>query len=58
MPRCHAILLDGGFVTRRMCDCDMIPAFKFARREGIRVYLDRLGGPVKRELKAHVDLVL
>jgi uncharacterized LabA/DUF88 family protein len=39
-------------------DSDMIPAFKFARREGLRVYLDHLGGPVKRELKAHVDVVL
>jgi uncharacterized LabA/DUF88 family protein len=39
-------------------DSDMIPAFKFARREGLRVFLDHLGGPVKRELKAHADLVL
>ena len=39
-------------------DSDMIPAFKFARSEGIRVFLDHLGGPVKRELKAHADLVL
>jgi uncharacterized LabA/DUF88 family protein len=39
-------------------DSDMTPAFKFARREGVRVYLDHLGGPVKRELKAHVDVVL
>lgn len=39
-------------------DSDMIPAFKFARREGVRVYLDHLGGPVKRDLKAHVDVVL
>lgn len=39
-------------------DSDMVPAFKFARREGLRVFLDHLGGPVKRELKAHVDLVL
>ncbi len=39
-------------------DSDMVPAFKFARREGLRVVLDHLGAPVKRELKAHVDLVL
>jgi uncharacterized LabA/DUF88 family protein len=39
-------------------DSDMVPAFKFARREGIRVYLDHLENPVKRELKAHVDVVL
>jgi uncharacterized LabA/DUF88 family protein len=39
-------------------DSDFIPAFKFARREGVRVYLHTLGGPVKRELKAHADLVL
>lgn len=39
-------------------DSDMVPAFKFARREGLRVYLDHMGHGVKRELKAHVDLVL
>ncbi|MDO8838181.1 MAG: NYN domain-containing protein [Parvibaculum sp.] len=39
-------------------DSDMVPAFKFARREGVRVYLDHMGHAVKRELKAHVDLVL
>jgi len=39
-------------------DSDMVPAFRFARREGIRVFLDHLGGPVKRDLKAHADLVL
>jgi len=39
-------------------DSDMVPAFKFARREGVRVFLDHLGGHVRRELKAHVDLVL
>lgn len=39
-------------------DSDMIPAFKFARREGVRVYLDHLGAPVRRDLKAHVDVVL
>lgn len=39
-------------------DSDMIPVFKFARREGLRVYLDHLGGPVRRELKVHADIVL
>jgi len=39
-------------------DSDLIPAFKFARREGMRVYLDHLGMPVRRELKAHVDIVI
>lgn len=39
-------------------DSDLVPAFKFARREGLRVYLDHLGQPVNRELKAHVDLIL
>lgn len=38
-------------------DSDLIPAFKFARREGMRVYLDHLGGPVRRELKVHADMV-
>jgi uncharacterized LabA/DUF88 family protein len=39
-------------------DSDLIPAFKFARREGIRVYLDHMGHGVKRELKVHADLIL
>ena len=39
-------------------DSDMVPAFKFARREGIRVYLALLGGSAMRETKAHVDLLL
>ena len=36
-------------------DSDLIPAFKFARREGIQVYLNHLGHGVKRELKVHTD---
>lgn len=39
-------------------DSDFIPAFKFARREGLRVYLDHMGGPVRRELKVHADVIL
>jgi uncharacterized LabA/DUF88 family protein len=39
-------------------DSDLVPAFKFARREGVRIYLDPLGYNVRRELKAHADLTL
>ena len=39
-------------------DSDIIPAFKFARREGLRVFLHSLGGSVKRDLEAHADVVL
>jgi uncharacterized LabA/DUF88 family protein len=39
-------------------DSDMVPAFKFARREGVRVYLDYMGHKIRRELKAHCDIVL
>ena len=39
-------------------DCDLVPAFKFARREGVRVFLDYMGHGVRRDLKAHADLVL
>ena len=38
-------------------DSDMVPAFKFARREGIKVFLDFLGHGVRRELKVHADIV-
>lgn len=38
-------------------DSDLIPAMKLARREGLLVYLDTLGGPVYPELKAHADLM-
>jgi hypothetical protein len=37
---------------------DMVPAFKFARREGIRVYLDHMKNSVKRDLKVHADLII
>ena len=36
-------------------DSDMVPAFKFARREGIRVYLDTMSHGVRRSLKVHCD---
>ncbi|MBI2924387.1 MAG: NYN domain-containing protein [Verrucomicrobia bacterium] len=39
-------------------DSDLVPAFRFARREGVRVYLDHLGHGVRRDLKAHADIVL
>lgn len=39
-------------------DSDLIPAFKFARREGVRVYLDHMGHGVRRELKVHTDLII
>ncbi|MGD0537345.1 MAG: NYN domain-containing protein [Verrucomicrobiota bacterium] len=39
-------------------DSDLVPAFKFARREGVRIFLDHMGHGVRRELKAHADVVL
>ncbi|HXO64050.1 MAG TPA: NYN domain-containing protein [Steroidobacteraceae bacterium] len=39
-------------------DSDLIPAFKFARREGLRVFLCHFGHGVKRGLKAHADRVI
>lgn len=38
-------------------DSDFVPVMKFARREGLKIYLECLGHPVKRELKAHADFV-
>lgn len=39
-------------------DSDFIPAFKFVRREGVKVILETLGHNVRAELKAHADIVL
>jgi uncharacterized LabA/DUF88 family protein len=39
-------------------DSDLVPAFKFARREGVQVFLESLGHGVRRDLKAHADIVL
>ncbi|MFZ3019765.1 MAG: NYN domain-containing protein [Gallionella sp.] len=39
-------------------DSDMVPAFKFARREGVRMILHHLGMPVRRELMAHSDIII
>jgi hypothetical protein len=39
-------------------DSDLMPAFKFARREGMRVYLDHMGAPIRPVLKAHADVII
>lgn len=39
-------------------DSDLVPAFKFARREGQKIYLKTLGHGVRRELKAHADIII
>ncbi len=39
-------------------DSDLIPAMKFARKEGMKVYLECMSHPVTRDLKAHADYVL
>jgi uncharacterized LabA/DUF88 family protein len=38
-------------------DSDFVPAFKFARREGVKVMLETMGHNVRTELRAHSDLV-
>jgi uncharacterized LabA/DUF88 family protein len=40
-------------------DSDLVPAMKFARKEGMRVYLAPLGATsIFRELKAHADRII
>ena len=39
-------------------DSDLVPAFRFARREGVRVFLDHMGHGVRGDLKAHADTVI
>jgi uncharacterized LabA/DUF88 family protein len=39
-------------------DSDLVPAMKFARTEGLKVYVEALGNPIRRELRAHADVVL
>jgi len=39
-------------------DSDFVPAMKFARREGMRVYLEHMGHGILRALRAHADMVL
>lgn len=46
----HLVLVTG--------DSDFIPVMKFARKEGMRVYLECLGHGVYRDLKVHADIVL
>jgi len=36
-------------------DSALVPAFKFARREGLRVFLCHMGHRIKRELLIHAD---
>jgi uncharacterized LabA/DUF88 family protein len=38
-------------------DSDFVPVMKFARKEGLKVYLETMGHGVRRELKAHADYV-
>ena len=38
-------------------DSDFVAPMKFARKEGMRVYLHTLGHGVRRELRAHADFV-
>ncbi len=39
-------------------DSDFISAFKFARREGVRVVLVTMGHGIRSELREHVDVVI
>lgn len=39
-------------------DSDFVPVMKLARKEGMKVYLEAMGHGVRRELKAHADLIL
>jgi uncharacterized LabA/DUF88 family protein len=39
-------------------DVDFVPAFKFVRREGVKVILDPMGHNVRTELRAHADIVI
>jgi uncharacterized LabA/DUF88 family protein len=39
-------------------DADFVPAFKFVRREGVKVILVPLGHNARRELKEHADFVV
>lgn len=39
-------------------DTDLIPAFKLARTEGLRVHLATLGNPIGRDLRVHADSTL
>ena len=39
-------------------DSDFVPAFKFVRREGVKVILDPLGHNIRPELRQHSDIVV
>jgi uncharacterized LabA/DUF88 family protein len=39
-------------------DSDLVPAMKFARSQGLKVYVEALGNPIRRELRAHADVIL
>lgn len=39
-------------------DSDFVPAMKFARREGARLYLVPLGNPIKDTMIEHSDIIL
>lgn len=39
-------------------DSDFVPAFKFVRREGVKVILDPLGHNIRIELRQHADVVI
>lgn len=39
-------------------DADFVPAFKFVRREGVKVILEPMGHNVSPELRHHADIVL
>ena len=38
-------------------DADLVPALKFARREGMQVGLDPLRNNIREELREHVDFL-
>jgi uncharacterized LabA/DUF88 family protein len=39
-------------------DADFVPAFKYVRREGVKVILEPMGKGGRRELREHADIVL
>lgn len=39
-------------------DSDFVPAFRFVRREGVKVILDPMGHNIRPELRQHADIVL
>ena len=39
-------------------DSDFVAVMKFARKEGLKVILSPMGHSVRRELKAHADLII